>query len=480
MREQIDRKSTLMRCLSFIIPAVFFSIVTDSVYMAIIALTACILLLVRQKSVELTLRSAIYAATIALTVTILTNTIFKIENRFFMSPAELAVPGALIFAMALSFFDYRPTFTAGVLIMSIFAMMMCGDINQAHTFRNLPLSGYLGTMEGIQNMYIVCMVLCIVPFYFLMNRSHFNLKAIAKGNMKSIALRTGLIVSAFLMVTSIYRPTLDVVVPISKEAERSLTKFLSQFRSSNQKKKKAFDKNVNLRDSFFSKDQNLDQVLIRVLAPNEPGYIRSRVYENYFNGSWTSYLESSTMALLNEDHDYTHSSFSFKKRDKPPKKEDLEKIEISYSGNFEVSTILHMGKTVFIEMTCENLEQTSSGTVSGKGVDYSGAITLYNEKEWTMEDSFPDPEMTEAEFESYLQIHEEEDYELKKNLLERFDLIVSDRSSPNVIATSIVNYFHKAFEYKLGTRIQGVSDPILTFLDNGKGHCELFASPSGS
>jgi hypothetical protein len=353
--------------------------------------------------------------------------------------------------------------------------MMCGDINQSHVFKNLPMPAYFGTIEGIKNLYLVFLVLNIIPFYFLMNRSHFNMKTVSRRSKTSLAVKSLVLLISFGLVTSIYTPTLRVIVPFSKTMEKKLSSFLSQFKKSAQKRT-AFEKDVNLRESFFDQGEELNTVLIRVNSEKTPGYMRSRVYEEYFDGNWKSAQELLPMVLLNEEHEYSHSTFSFAGQQNIPDKKELEEINIYYSGNFIVSNILYTGKTKYLEMTCELLNQTPSGTVTGRETDFSGGITLYNDKSWGEEDPFPSPEMSPALRNSYLQIDSREDYGLKKELLERFKLIVTDTSSADAIAASIKTYFNQTFEYKLGTSVKGSVDPILTFLRNGKGHCELFAT----
>ena len=208
-------------------------------------------------------------------------------------------------------------------------------------------------------------------------------------------------------------------------------------------------------------------------ADKQPGYMRSRVYEAYNNGTWDSKQVAQTMNLLTEEHEYTHSTFSFLGATPPKTKEGLEKINIFYSSNFKVANMLHMGGTEFIEMTCETLQQTQSGTITGKDADFSGGITLYNRNDRTEEDPLPAPKMTDDLRASYTQVED--------SLRDRLKAMVGgsnifDTSSANNLANSLQKYFHDSFTYELGVNVSSTDDPIMRFLEIGKGHCELFAS----
>ena len=128
------------------------------------------------------------------------------------------------------------------------------------------------------------------------------------------------------------------------------------------------------------KNLGLDQVLIRVQADEVPGYLRSRSYEFYHGGGWASEIKPSTMPLLVEEHEYTHSTFSFQGAERPEKTCSIKKMDIYYSNGFKVDTILHRGTSNYIELKCDGLDQTPDATVSGKGVDLSGGLTIYNKE----------------------------------------------------------------------------------------------------
>ena len=219
-------KVNLMRCWAINIPSIFFSIVTDTLHLISITAIASIMIFMRKSAIQLSLRSGIYSTVMALTVIVLTNSIITIENRFFMSPAELAVPTSLIFAITLSFFDERPTFTATVLIMCIFSLMMCGDINTPHTFQNLPFPDSMGKLHNIHILYLVCLSLSIVPLFFLMNRSHFQIKSVLNSNKKLKAFKVCLIIFSLVCVVLLYSPTQRVIVPFSKTMEAKMAKVL--------------------------------------------------------------------------------------------------------------------------------------------------------------------------------------------------------------------------------------------------------------
>jgi hypothetical protein len=473
MNNDRNIKVSIMRSWGIMIPAAFFSTVTDTIHLFVLAIAVSIMVLIRKKTIVLTLRSGIYGAVLALTVIVLANAIFKIENRFFMTPSEVAVPTSLIFAMTFLFYDDRPSFTASILIMCVFAMMMCGDINNSNTFNFLPLPSSMGKLENIQSMYLISLFLCCIPFFFMMNRSHYHLKIIKEGKTKLLILKAVLVISSLALVFLIYSPTKKLIVPLSKTLESQVNRLISSFRKNQQRT--AFENNVNLRDSYFDQANDLDVILIRVDADSPPGYMRSRVYENYFDGSWNSSYKPNTMQLLVETHEYSHNTFSFLGMEQLDRK-DLDRIDVYYSGNLKVKNMLHMGKSRYVEMTCEALMQTSSGTITGKEVDFSGGITLFNEKSWTQNDPFPAPEMTPAMQQAYLQIDEEGPESLKVQLLEAFSEIHLDTSTPDKLAKSITKYF-STYEYKLGVKLAGsLGDPIFDFLKKEKGHCELFAT----
>lgn len=473
-----DKTLLAMRFWTILMPALFFSYATDTIHLTILCLAAFLINFMRKTPVNVTLRSAIYGVTLSLTFIVLTNTIFEVEGRFYLTPSEMGIPTALIFAMALLFFDDRPSFTASILILSVFSLMMCGDITNAHVFKNLPLPSMLGKMEYIHLIYVIFLVLSIIPFYYLMNRSQNKLAFCESSSLKLNAVKYIIVISALVLVFMLYRPTQRVVVPITKDLESKMVRAISQWRFN--KKKTAFQKNVDLRDSYFNSDSHSENViLIRVISSKTPGYIRSRIYETYKDGVWGSNADPAVMNLLSEEHEYSFNTFSFNGEEQVSRKE-LDKMQIYYSGNFKVENILHQGKSRYIEMTCETLSQTDSGTVSGNELDFSSGVTLYNEKGWSSEDSFKGPVLDDNNRAQYL-LHDL-DYKVKLNkLIDSIDLLNGKYDDPNTFAAKIAYFFNEKYTYELGVRLDDrAEDPVFALLlqkdTERKGHCEYFAT----
>ncbi|MCM8530491.1 MAG: transglutaminase-like domain-containing protein, partial [Lentisphaeraceae bacterium] len=437
----------------------------------------------RQKPIEITLRSVIYSVVLALTVIVLTNTLFKIENRFYLTPSEMGVPAALIFAMTLLFYDNRASFSASILILVIFAIMMCGDITDGHIVRNLPIPPSLGKMEAVKTIYITSLILSIIPFFYLMNRSQNSLKIMKESSTKMKLTKYSLALVCFALVFLFYTPTKQTVVPFTKDLESKMVRTLSQWRFN--KKKTAFQKQVDLRDSYFNLEMDaLDIILIRVESDRTPGYIRSRVYEKYANGVWQSEDKPYDMDLLVEEHEFSFNAYSFKKNPDQLKeansvdRKELDKIQIYYSGNFKVENILHQGKSHYIEMTCDILNQSQSATISGTDLDFSGGVTLYNDKSWSSEDAYNGPSINETNIGTYTQI--DKDTQVRMNqFLNGSDKLRYDGGDPKFFAAKIAKFFNEKYTYKLGVRLKSDKDLVLAFLEDNpdrEGHCEFFAS----
>ena len=480
MNNSSSRDKTLlaMRFWTILIPCLFFSYATDTIHLTALCLTTFIINFVREEPVKVSLRSAIYSATLALTVIVLTNTIFEVEGRFYLTPSEMGIPTALIFAMTLLFYDDRPSFSASILIMSFFSIMMCGDITNSHDFKNLPLPSFIGKMDYIHLIYVFSLVMSIVPFYYLMNRSQNKLSFSNGGSLKLTSIKFGIVIASLAAVFFLYRPTQKVVVPFTKNLESKMVRAISQWRFN--KKKTAFQNQIDLRDSYFNLEQHTENtILIRVESPRMPGYIRSRVYENYLDGVWGSKVDSSVMNLLSEDHEYSFNTFSFNGLEQVDR-EELDKIQIYYSGNFKLNNVLHQGKSRYLEMTCETLSQTDSGTVSGKELDFSSGVTLFNEKDWGPEDSFKGPVLTEKNRSKFL-IHDEVYKANLNRIIDKLDLFEGEIKDPNVYAANIVRFFNKKYTYELGVNLGRSGDLVLKFLtperdSDRKGHCEYFAT----
>ena len=474
-----DRVLTLMRCWAILVPSLFFSFATDTVHIAVLCLVATLMNFFREEGITITLRSVIYTITLSLTIIVITNTLFKIENRFYLTPSEMGVPTALVFAMALLYFDDRSTFSASILILSIFAIMMCGDITDSHQVKNLPIPPALGKLEAVKTIYIISLVLCVIPFFYLMNRSHNTLKIMSGSSLRLTIAKYALALVCFSLVFAFYTPTQRVVVPFTKDLESRMVRTLSQWRFN--KKKTAFQKQVDLRDSYFNFEGHaMDSILIRVEADRTPGYIRSRVYELYNpNGVWDSKDSPEQMELLTENHEYSFNAYSFNGLEQV-KREELDKLQIYYSNNFRVDNVLHQGKSTYVEMTCEILNQTKSGTISGTEIDFSGGITLYNDKSWSSQDAFNFPKITSENKSLYITNDSVEKARMNR-LVKRIDALDYDGKDPKVFAHKVAKFFHENFTYKLGVRLNKNKDLVYSFLDaqdnpDREGHCEYFAT----
>ncbi|MCH2206169.1 MAG: transglutaminase-like domain-containing protein [Lentisphaerales bacterium] len=465
------QKMVFFRCWAFMVPAMFFSFVTDTMHMAILGMLISLIVIARKQPIAITPRSVIYSIVIAFTVVTLFNAFVKIENRFHLTPSELGVPAMLVLSMAATFFDDKPTITSLTLILSIFAIMMSGDINEGHEVITLPIPASLGDLENIKFVYLISIFLCIPPFYFLMNRSQNKLKVTKLPSLKWSFLKYILIALCLFGTFLFYKPTVTNLVPMSRQLESSIVRWASQFRM--QRQTQAFNEKITLKHSYMSKNLDLDTVFIRVKSSEIPGYLRSRSYEFYHTGDWVSDTKPSTMPLLTEDHEYTHSTFSFQGYPQPDKN-SLKKMDIYYSSDFKVNTLLHRGSSNYLELKCDGLEQTSDGTVSGKGLDFSGGLTIYNTQSSKGDDAFPGPELTSKNLATYLQVPSSN---MRADLIERFKFISSQ--DPNIVAKEIVKFFpSNGFKYSLNAKLDYKLDPVYAFLEKKEGHCELYATTS--
>ena len=76
-----------------------------------------------------------------------------------------------------------------ILILAVFSLMMCGDITEPHINKILPISSNFGRLENIRLVYLITLLLCIIPFFYLMNRSHNNLKIDIKSSWKLLTFK---------------------------------------------------------------------------------------------------------------------------------------------------------------------------------------------------------------------------------------------------------------------------------------------------
>ena len=465
------KKMVFFRCWAFMIPAIFFSIVTDTLHMTVLGCFFSLVALSMNQPLKITTRSVVYSLVIAFTLVTIFNAFMKVENRFYLTPSEIGIPTMLVLAMVITLFSNKPTITSIVLILSIFAIMMNGDITEGHEFASLPLPQGFGELKNIKILYIVALISCLPPFYFLMNRSQNRLKISKLPAFKWQFLKYFIIILGLILTGIMYIPTFSTIVPISRKAESSIIQWVSQFRVN--RNTRAFEQKISLKNSFLMKNLGLDEVLIRVQSDEMPGYLRSRSYEFYHAGGWASEIKPSNMPLLNEDHEYTHSTFSFQGAPRP-EKTSLQKMDIYYSSNFKVNTILHRGTSNYIELKCDGLDQTPDATVSGKAVDFSGGLTIYNKPGSKVNDAYPGPEISEDNLLTYLQVPNPK---MHTDLLERFKHIKSN--NPNQVAKEIVKYFpENGFTYSLNSKLKKEMDPVFSFLENKKGHCELYATTS--
>ncbi|NQZ59856.1 MAG: transglutaminase domain-containing protein [Lentisphaeraceae bacterium] len=479
----------LMRWWAIMVPTVFFSIETDSIHIFFLGLAIALVSFVHRKSLKVTLRSSIYAAVLCMIMITIFTSMVKVEDRFFMTPSEMGIPAALICGMVLCFFDERPSFTATILILCVFAMMMAGDINESHRIENLPLPASFGELAVLKVIYIVSIVLVIPPFYYLTNRSHNKITIFKSARFSLKLFKWAITLLAVVLTVMIFMPTQKAIIPMARNVENMLVRQLASYQRP-ARRKKAFEDNVNLRNSFLAQDEALNQVFVHVVTDKQPNYIRSRIYDVYESGTWKSVEVAQNIPIVQEEHEFTFTTFNFAGIESLPK-ESYEKVEVYYSSDFDVKTILHFGNTRYIEMTCDSLSRTDDGTVTGSGLDFSGGVTLYNSPSKERDVSFKAPVVSGENLERYLQIPEpdplaEYDFEyedkdrkdLKETLVEFFSSIRDESDSDEKTVEKIVQQFHENFEYKLGTSINRAYDPVISLLMNGAGHCELYASAS--
>ena len=182
--ESCSSTMLIMRWWTVLLPTLLFSIMTDTLHILMTGLIAAVVTFVRKNPLKVTLRTGIYSAVICLSVIAILTSSIKIENRFALTPSELGVPAALICAMTLCFFGGRPSFSAAILLLSIFSLMMCGDINIGHDFSKLPLPASWGKLKSLHIMYVTFIVMLLPPYFYLANRSNNGIKVIGSKNLK--------------------------------------------------------------------------------------------------------------------------------------------------------------------------------------------------------------------------------------------------------------------------------------------------------
>jgi hypothetical protein len=474
MTQEIRKKSfteTLL-CVGILLPSVFlFALAADLPYILITVLSGLLLSLLFRNAIQLTDRTIIYSVVVSLVSAVLFDYAFPMSDERFgylISLFHLNITVPLIFyvAVATTFFGFKKYSYALAASAAIIALAFSGNVAQIPLeTEHFPVPDLF--LNHFRALHIAC--ICISGFFIILAcRNNVQVEIGRKMRRYRSRRRILLILIIALIIPATYGSY--ALFLYYENNLRGLQNFLlNPLFFKNRGGRTVFSENVNLNQMISPEImKNQEQIVIRALSRDEPGYLRGRAYTLYSSGQWRQSKDTQTTTMRqrnNEEGDY--NCFSITRKDKAK-----NSFDVLISSKLISKVLFLPGNFTQIDIIANSLRYTENGNVSFTDWITDGGYTVYRPENLS-DSAWPKPEKPEVR-----------DYtELPENLLKDLDRILGTIPLKNPAMNDqrrmaiLLKYFRDNFTYKIREQPENPVDPILSFLnETHEGHCELYAT----
>ena len=475
MKEAMKKRSFMetFLCMGILIPPAFlFSLVADLPHVLVITLSGLILSLLGRKAAKLTDRTIIYSIVVSLVIAVLFDLAIPMADDRFEYISSLFRPNIIVplifyLAVAVTFFGIKKYSYGISVIAAIIALAFCGNAIRIpfETERFLAPDVLLNNFNAA---YVFCIGLSVF-FFLLACRNNVQEKIIYR--MRKYRSRRFFI---FICILALVFPTsygfYKLIEYFDSDLRGLQNILLNPMFFKNRSGKTVFGERADLNQMISPQlMQNQEEIVIRAISPDEPGYLRGKVYTSYSLGQWRQNSDSQKLTMRLRDSggkDYKTFSINTKAKAK-------YSIEILISSKMVSKSLFLPGNFTQIDIIANSLRYTRNGNVTLNDWITDGGYTIYRPKNIS-DSSWPEPVKPDATV--YTQ--------LPDNLIKELDSILATLpglKTPKIndqrrIAI-LMKYFQDNFKYKIREQPVNPVDPVLSFLKTSKeGHCELYAT----
>lgn len=464
--EKKDHLTGGLGALVLLVPAAVFAIAADAPYAVIVPALGVILALLLPRPLARSTRTVVYALTAVAALTVLSELVLPIRrDRFFPLPGELLGPAGIYLALVLLFFRRTAPSLFGVIALSLGVMTLAG--NRMLTVAPLQKLALMETvLPDFVAVYVLGVAVHLALVLFLIAR--LTTAGSAPGPTR-FRWRRSVCVGGAVLLTAMG------VVGLRWSAvlyERLATRWFGEL----------FDSYMNRHFSAFLFDEEVDlwrtvseesgrdrAVLLRIVAPDAPGYLRGRAYRHYVNGHWKAGTPQQELSFTEPEAHVAYLRFS-----RPAAAVTTSTaLAPPRRGRYLPTPRLHgdvlpaPGGAQAFTVCARGLASDADGTLVPADWERDAGYDVWT----TPEAVYPRPPM--ADEREYLAIPDPLRPLVKEVLREVVPLGTRDRDR----VSQTCRWLQARCHYALGVKRDPARDPVAQFLSaDRRGHCELFAS----
>ncbi len=463
----------IVLCTGIISPAAFlFSLAADLPHVLIITLTGLFLSLVTKKAVKLNDRAIIYSIVAASVTAVLFDYAFPMaDDRFeYLSSLfqlNITIPILFYLAVAVTFFGIKKYSYAAASVAAVIALAFGSNVMRTPVeTKRFLIAGTV--LPDFTALYIAS--ICFSGFFILL-ACRDNVQVAISGKMRKYRSKRMLI---FICILALITPATYGFYKLLLYFESDLRGLQNTLLNPNLFKRRSdkivFGESANLNEIISPEMlNNQEQIVIRAISADEPGYLRGKTYTSYSDGRWRLAKAPRTTTMRQRDSNNSDDrTFSINK-----KKKAKYSIEILISSKLASKVLFLPGNFTQIDIIAHSLEYTPDGNVTFKDWITDGGYTIYR-PDTSADSSWRKPVKPDMAF--YTQLPDKLDEELAR-ILATLPKLKNPELNDRQRIFILLKYFRDNFTYKIRPQPINPVDPVLSFLkETHQGHCELYAT----
>ncbi len=506
----------LLAGLMLISAACFLALLADLPHIPMMILAGWLPALCLRRPLKVSDRSVTYSILFAIVVATMLGYFYPLERgrlgffSYFFRP-EYYCAFALNIALVSCFFPSRSLIAATCISAVVFVLGTCGDVNDLNYINTRLIWGSNWINNHYPQAYAFMVGVELLLALIMLKVSRPPGQA-PRQRLQTRAL--GLV--SLLILAGMTALTFYLHDVYEKEIRNLEQSFIaagghSMLRHLGRRTEPFFGDDIDLNRPFpFGDPERERRILLRVIAPSPPGYLRSRVFCHYAQGRWTLPENYQPLALLPEEPEGILAMTRYRREDRKAHLDN--RFDISFSPDLHSDKLPLPAPYARIDLIADNLTADTEGQLTPTKWKRDAGYVVYTSEDWQQGLAFDLPGADTAPKNRYLQLPDNLATELEHISQQIAEL---HRDAPDALRCfALVQYFHQNFTYRLGPfreerqllsdsgrsapgslrrrlyaqrRREGLSfrralrdnpeEPVLHFLEESRaGHCELFAS----
>ncbi|OGV70979.1 MAG: hypothetical protein A3K19_05645 [Lentisphaerae bacterium RIFOXYB12_FULL_65_16] len=458
--------------------ALVFAVAADAPHTLVLTAAGLGLSFSRRTPLSRTTRSYVYAGVSVLAATVLQDQIFPVDTqRFYLIDGRYYAPAVIFLGIAITFFEQRDTTLTSVISLALIGTMIAGNSGATIvTNPRFPMTN--GLLDYFHFFYGCVVAVQMLAMLAVLPHVDRRVRLPAPGRAWRWHRATVFWVSVFGVAGTVVGLRV-AAIHYERLADRTFRDLFRVYMR-RQSERMIFGYEVDLWRTVPPRTRADKTPVVRALAAQAPGYLRGRAFVRYGRGTWSSSDTGEHLPPTRPGGRYAYSVFRRALAGRtpsatPPPAPRPATIDLLPATAYPLGGLLAPGNAVEFELIADGLNNSNEGALVPREWDVAGGYSL------ALDDSIRDtayqgPAEPPTEAERYLDIpgHIKEDVARVANTV--FGATPPRPGTQGRLA-QLSRFFEAGFTYELGVKFDPAGkDPILQFVEQRRGHCELFAA----